>query len=313
MKIPWVSWKSICLRKEYRGLGVRQVREFNLALLGKWCWRMLVDRDELWFRVLVARYGVERGRLPDEGRRGSTWWREIARIREGSELGGSWFGDHVSKRVEDGLDTFFWTDPWVEGIPLCERFGRMFDLAENKGRTVAEMFTLGWGVDGEAWEWRRQLWVWEEEMLRECQTLFLHFTLQVQSSDRWQWQPDPVEGYTVRGAYQLLTSQVTHKNKPGYARHLISCSSPLRFWLWGGRVGTSSIYILQYFWISLDFGMLVDRRHPGVYHFHTRSPCSVYMFSRWISGAAFLYAAYLACVCLDRVDRKKSSLISGLL
>ncbi|GAU10201.1 hypothetical protein TSUD_420190, partial [Trifolium subterraneum] len=269
------------------------VREFNLALLGKWCWRMLVDREGLWFRVLAARYGVERGRIRDGGRRGSTWWREIVSIKEGSELGGSWFGDHVSKRVRDGSDTFFWTDPWVEGIPLCDRFGRLFDLAETKGRTVAEMFSLGWGVDGEAWEWRRQLWVWEEEMLRECQTLFSLFTLQIQSLDRWQWQPDPVEGYTVRGAYQLLTSQVSPTMDE--ADTLIWHSQvPLKVSVFAWR-------------------LLRDRRHPGVYHFHTRSPRSVYMFSRWVSGAAFFYAAYLACVCLGRVDRKKSSLISGLL
>ncbi|MCI45078.1 cysteine-rich receptor-like protein kinase, partial [Trifolium medium] len=29
----------------------------------------------------------------------------------------------------------------------------------------------------------------------------------VQSSARWQWQLDPEQGYSVRGAYQLLTSQ----------------------------------------------------------------------------------------------------------
>ncbi|MCH88260.1 O-acyltransferase WSD1, partial [Trifolium medium] len=27
-----------------------------------------------------------------------------------------------------------------------------------------------------------------------------------QSTDRWQWRPDPDTGYTIRGAYQLLTS-----------------------------------------------------------------------------------------------------------
>ncbi|PNX61889.1 hypothetical protein L195_g060886, partial [Trifolium pratense] len=28
------------------------------------------------------------------------------------------------------------------------------------------------------------------------------------SIHRWQWRPDPVTGYSVRGAYQLLTSNV---------------------------------------------------------------------------------------------------------
>ncbi|MCI40586.1 hypothetical protein A2U01_0061819, partial [Trifolium medium] len=63
----------LCYFLLQRGLGVRQLREFNLALLGKWCWRMLVDREGLWFRVLAARYGVESGRLRDGGRRGSSW------------------------------------------------------------------------------------------------------------------------------------------------------------------------------------------------------------------------------------------------
>ncbi|GAU49924.1 hypothetical protein TSUD_180420 [Trifolium subterraneum] len=122
-------------------------------------------------------------------------------------VGGDWFGENISRRVEDGLDTYFWTDPWVDGTPLCERFGRLFELTEAKPCSVAEMALLGWGVSGEAWEWRRQLRAWEEEMLRECQTLLLNITLQIQTSDRWQWQPGPDEGYYVRGAYQLLTTQ----------------------------------------------------------------------------------------------------------
>ena len=42
---------------------MRQLKEFNTAMLGKWCWRMLVERCGLWYRVLVARYGEEAGRL----------------------------------------------------------------------------------------------------------------------------------------------------------------------------------------------------------------------------------------------------------
>ncbi|KAK2409335.1 hypothetical protein QL285_044766 [Trifolium repens] len=40
----------------------------------------------------------------------------------------------------------------------------------------------------------------------ERQSLLLNLSLQAQSPDRWQ--SDPNKGYTVRGAYQLLTSQI---------------------------------------------------------------------------------------------------------
>ncbi|PNX58434.1 DNA-directed RNA polymerase, partial [Trifolium pratense] len=146
---------------------------------------MLMDREGLWFRVLAARYGVEGGGLRVGGRSRSVWWREIARIREGDgESGGSWFGEHVLRRVGDGSDTLFWTDPWLDGSSLRERFGRLFELAETKSRTVAEMFHLGWGADGEAWEWRRQLRAWEEEMLGEYQSLLFDIFLQDQTIDR---------------------------------------------------------------------------------------------------------------------------------
>ncbi|MCI18579.1 DNA-directed RNA polymerase, partial [Trifolium medium] len=95
--------------------------------------------------------------------------REIVRIRDGVDgLGGGWFGECALKQVGDGTETFFWTDAWLEGTPLCVRFRRLFDLSVNKSSMVAEMFSLGWGIGGEAWEWRRQLWAWEEEMLGEC-------------------------------------------------------------------------------------------------------------------------------------------------
>ena len=35
-KIAWVKWESVCLPKEKGGLGIRDLRNFNYALLGKW-------------------------------------------------------------------------------------------------------------------------------------------------------------------------------------------------------------------------------------------------------------------------------------
>lgn len=140
------------------------------------------------------------------GRSVSSWWREIAKIRDGvGEVDGGWFTDRVSRRVGDGSNTLFWHDRWLGEVPLCKRFTRLFDLASNKLSTVAEMHTLGWEEGGVAWRWRRRLWVWEEEMLAECRNFINGFIVQPDIYDMKQWDPDIVDGYTVRGVYQILT------------------------------------------------------------------------------------------------------------
>lgn len=52
-------------------------------------------------------------------------------------------------KVENGVDSFFWTDPWLGEIPLSIRFLRLFKLSVNRWMTVADMFSLGWG---EGWK-----------------------------------------------------------------------------------------------------------------------------------------------------------------
>jgi hypothetical protein len=121
----------------------------------------------------------------------STWWRELAKIRdgEGSE-GGRWFVDRVVSRVGSGTNTLFWHDRWLGDVPLCRRFSRLFDLSLNKNKTVGEMFSLGWEEGGATWGCRRRLWDWEEEMIGECRQLLDNFVLHADVSDRWQWLPD---------------------------------------------------------------------------------------------------------------------------
>jgi hypothetical protein len=82
-------------------------------------------------------------------------------------------------------------------LDMCA-FGRLFDLATNKLISVADMCALGWEVGGEAWSWRRSLWSWEEEMLEECRQLLDGVIGQDNILDKWQWDPDIHDGYTVR-------------------------------------------------------------------------------------------------------------------
>ncbi|KAL4340013.1 hypothetical protein GQ457_08G033300 [Hibiscus cannabinus] len=63
---PLLAWDKICTPKNAGGLGLRDLRRFNLALLGKQLWRFLVFPDSLVARVFRAKY-YHSGSLLDAG------------------------------------------------------------------------------------------------------------------------------------------------------------------------------------------------------------------------------------------------------
>jgi len=146
-KIAWVDWDSICLPKEEGGLGLRRLLQFNLSLLGKWCWRILNEQDGPWYRVFKARYGEEGGQLKEGGADYSVWWKMVSGIRSGvGTRKGSWFEENVRRVVGSGGNTLFWTHNWVGEHPLRDCYPCRFDLAADRGVTVAEMSRSGGSV-----------------------------------------------------------------------------------------------------------------------------------------------------------------------
>jgi len=116
---------------EVGGLGIRRIREFNTALLGKWCWRMLVERESLWFKVLSARYGLSEGRLGAGGCHASLWWRDMEVLRREE-----WFQDSVQRVVGNGENTLFWSDVWVGEVSFRVRYPRLYDLPMHKEESM---------------------------------------------------------------------------------------------------------------------------------------------------------------------------------
>ncbi|KAL4352786.1 hypothetical protein GQ457_06G015250 [Hibiscus cannabinus] len=60
---PLLAWDKICTPKNAGGLGLRDLRRFNLALIGKQLWRFLIFPDSLVARVFRAKYYRSRSLL----------------------------------------------------------------------------------------------------------------------------------------------------------------------------------------------------------------------------------------------------------
>jgi len=80
-KIAWAAWNKVCEHRDYGGLGIIDLRTFNLALLSKWIWRWGLAKGGLWKEILDSKYGGWRN-LRAEGKpcRGSLWWRDLKEV-----------------------------------------------------------------------------------------------------------------------------------------------------------------------------------------------------------------------------------------
>ena len=55
-RIAWLSWEKLCVPKSCGGMGFKQLKYFNMALLAKQGWRLQTNPNSLVYWVLKARY-----------------------------------------------------------------------------------------------------------------------------------------------------------------------------------------------------------------------------------------------------------------
>ena len=77
-KVAWVSWEKLCTRKSEGGMGFKDLRAFNLALLAKQGWRILRKPNSLLHSVFKAKYSAMVSFMEAQlGRNPSYVWRSI--------------------------------------------------------------------------------------------------------------------------------------------------------------------------------------------------------------------------------------------
>ncbi|KEH33269.1 hypothetical protein MTR_3g434770 [Medicago truncatula] len=130
------------------------------------------------------------------------------------------------------------------------------------------MESRGWADGGGAWEWRRRLLAWEEELVSECASLLHNVVLQDNTVDRWRWLLDPLHGYSVKGTYAYLTtpgpkpSPLEQQGVPGhessrFERQGVPGPEPSRFYAYAiSELGNSPREYLISLWRAQENGLL---------------------------------------------------------
>ena len=106
-KMAWVSREKLCIPKAEGGMGFKDLRAFNLALLAKQWWRMQQNPNSLVHRVLKAKYFPNSvASEADLGRRPSYVWRSIWNTKKAVDGGSSWC-------IGNGEGVRIWKDRWI--------------------------------------------------------------------------------------------------------------------------------------------------------------------------------------------------------
>lgn len=106
-KTAWVSLSDLTMKKCCGGMGFKDLRLFNQAMLARQAWRLIVFPESLCARLLKARY-YPRGCLTDTSfySNPSQTWQAIVYGLELLKKGIIW-------RIGSGSQVRIWRDPWI--------------------------------------------------------------------------------------------------------------------------------------------------------------------------------------------------------
>jgi hypothetical protein len=73
--IHLANWPSICMKKDFGGLGIPNLQHLNICLIGSWIKTYIHSEGALWKKVLDAKYNTKnRNILSCHDLQPSTFW-----------------------------------------------------------------------------------------------------------------------------------------------------------------------------------------------------------------------------------------------
>jgi hypothetical protein len=128
-KYHMIKWETLNRQKEFRGLGILDVRVMNTCLLAKWIDKLEKGEDNLCCSLLRNKYLGNKSIFQIKTRKGSQFWRSLLDVRE-------WYQRGRRVVVKLGVQTRFWHDCWLGECPLKISFLDLFKITSNPGLDV---------------------------------------------------------------------------------------------------------------------------------------------------------------------------------
>lgn len=245
--LHWRRWSELTLPKCHGGMGFKDIKLFNIAMLGKQGWRLMTNQSSLCARVLKGKYFPHGDFLEARNKRNSSHtWRAILAGRKTLELG-------LIKRIGDGRTTNIWSDRWIPGAiggkPICR-------LESGSANTVSDLIEHSGGF-------------WNEQTLAQN---FIHADAQAirriplgrARDDFWAWEGERHGLYTVRSAYRALVEKETQERdfKSGQPSHSAGNNNPLWRKIWKIKVPPK----VRVFWWRVAHDFIPSR--ANLFHRH---------------------------------------------
>ncbi|RVW16678.1 LINE-1 reverse transcriptase-like [Vitis vinifera] len=200
-KAHLIKWEVVCTDKKKGGLGLRKLIWLNKALLGKWIWRFARAKEELWKKVLEAKYGKEefgwRSKKAN-GVFGVGVWKEI--LKEST-----WCWDNMVFKVGKGNKVRFWIDPWCGNNVLSEAFPDLFSMAVQRSATVEDYWDQNLSQGGWSLRLLRDFNDWELGLVDNMLVELRNYRVSMEE-DSVFWRGGADGLFKVKEAYRVLVN-----------------------------------------------------------------------------------------------------------
>ena len=193
-KYHLVNWDTVCLPKDYGGLGILDLKHMNVALLGKWLWKLETEQG-LWQDLLRKKYLRDTPLSGASFKPGDSWfWHGLMSVKKA-------FYNCCCKEIGDGKGTLFWEEQWKGDDPFAVRFKELYDICTTTGITVEKVLLSR----GDCLRFRRSLTGTTLRMWDELRSLCRGVLLS-DSRDTIKWKLGG-KGFSVKSFYRYLKAR----------------------------------------------------------------------------------------------------------